>query len=64
MNGSIFNKDLKFMNGLLTSLICFVLGLDFGTSHPFEQLHQKPVRERQKLLREQHVIEEVFKVLK
>lgn len=58
-------NDRRSLGALLTDLIFFVAEYETGTtSDPLEIQLSKPNRERQKLMREQNILQQVFRILK
>jgi inositol 1,4,5-triphosphate receptor type 1 len=56
-------NDRRSLNTLLTDLIFFVAEYETG-GDPLEIQLSKPNRERQKLMREQNILQQVFRILK
>lgn len=57
-------NDRRSLCSLLTDLIFFVAEYDSGGGDPLEIQLTKPNRERQKLMREQNILQQVFRILK
>lgn len=56
--------DRRSLGALLTDLIYFVAEFEGGGGDPLDIQLNKPNRERQKLLREQYILKELFRILK
>ena len=56
-------NDRRALQSLLADLVFFITESDH-TIDPFEVTMQKPNRERQKLMREQNILQQIFKILK
>ena len=57
-------NDRRSLGALLTDLIYFVAEYETGASDPLEIQLNKPNRERQKLMREQNILQQVFRIFK
>lgn len=57
-------NDRRSLGALLTDLIFFVAEYETGSGDPLEIQLNKPNRERQKLMREQNILKQVFRILK
>lgn len=57
-------NDRRSLGALLTDLIFFVAEYEAGGGDPLEIQLNKPNRERQKLMREQNILKQVFRLLK
>ncbi|XP_074645592.1 inositol 1,4,5-trisphosphate receptor-like [Tubulanus polymorphus] len=61
---SITQNERRFVTQLLTDLIYFVCNVENHGCDPLDLDGSKADRERQKLLREQNILKQVFKILK
>lgn len=61
--GSITQNQRKFVTQLLSDLLYFLANLENTGGDPLELEVSKPDRERQKLLREQNILKQIFKIL-
>jgi inositol 1,4,5-triphosphate receptor type 1 len=57
-------NDRRSLGALLTDLIFFVAEYETGSIDPLEIQLNKPNRERQKLMREQNILKQIFRILK
>ncbi|XP_064604842.1 inositol 1,4,5-trisphosphate receptor-like isoform X2 [Liolophura sinensis] len=62
--GSITQNERRLVTQLLTDLMYFLAELENTGKDPLEITINKPDRERQKLLREQNILKQVFKILR
>jgi inositol 1,4,5-triphosphate receptor type 1 len=62
-SNSFYVNDRRSLGGLLTDLIFFVAEFETG-GDPLEVQMNQPNRERQKLMREQNILQQVFRILK
>ncbi|CAH1782936.1 unnamed protein product [Owenia fusiformis] len=60
---SITQNERRFVTQLCSDLIFFVADKDSNSSESLDLVVTKPDRERQKLLREQNILKQVFKIL-
>ncbi|XP_064633177.1 inositol 1,4,5-trisphosphate receptor-like isoform X3 [Lineus longissimus] len=60
---SITQNERRFVTQLLGDLIFFACLMENSNTDPLELTDPKPDRERQKLLREQNILKQVFKIL-
>ena len=63
-NNQLLMNDRRSLGALLTDLIYFVAEYEGNAGDPLEIQLSKPNRERQKLLREQYILKEIFRILK
>ena len=62
-NGLLMNER-RALGALLTDLIFFVAEFETGINDALDVQLSKPNRERQKLMREQNILQQVFRLLK
>jgi hypothetical protein len=63
MAGAVSSMELKLATKILSDLIFFVLRADGNVNAPLS-VQGTPDRDRQKVLREQNILEEVFHILR
>lgn len=62
-NNELVVNDRRALQSLLSDLVFFITESD-NSIDPFEVTMHKPNRERQKLMREQNILQQIFKILK
>ncbi|KAM3832398.1 inositol 1,4,5-trisphosphate-gated calcium channel ITPR2 isoform 1-T1 [Vipera latastei] len=63
-NGSVTQNERRFVTKLLEDLIFFVADVQNNGQEVLDVVVIKPNRERQKLMREQNILEQIFGILK